>query len=159
MKYRISMATAMLCAIFICQTPARADDDEQALLKGLNPPAQAFFKKSMALRAEYPEEHPYKHFNRDRDNNGEIDVMDADGYLWLVPRRDVYTPSRPVEGEQVMYRLVKDCKTKQTIERQVIDITHGYGNIMMKDRYREQCIDDGTMDNYYVESNSPPDDE
>jgi hypothetical protein len=108
----------------------------------------------MAVRAEYPESHPYKHFNRDRDNNNEIDVMDADGYLWLVPR---YASQNRAKKPAVLYRLVKDCATKQTIERQVIDISYGYGNVTLTDRYQEQCISDGTMDNYYVESGSPPD--
>ncbi|MEZ0261017.1 MAG: hypothetical protein ACAH80_08405 [Alphaproteobacteria bacterium] len=155
MKHRISTATALLFAFFVFTIPAHAADDEAELLKRLNPEAQEFFKQSMAVRAEYPENHPYKHFNRDRDNNSEIDTMDADGYLWLVP---IYVP-RNETHTPVMYRLVKDCKTKKTIERQIIDISYGYGNVTLTDRYQQQCIQDGTMDNYYVESSSPPDGE
>lgn len=158
MKPHIFMATAMLFAFFLFSIPAKAaDDDEEKLLQGLHPPAQAFFRQSMAVRAEYPENHPYKHFNRDRDGDGKVDVMDAAGYLWLVPPGRIALDDDDLQTPRVLYRLVKDCKTKLTVERQVIDLMSGYGNTTFTDRYQQQCIDDGTMDNYYVETSSPPD--
>lgn len=166
MKTHAIMAAAMLCAVFFIPYTATADKiaqgvtPEATLLDNLTPDAQAFFNQSIAIRAKYNESHPYKHFARDRDGDGQIDVMDANGYLNLAPRNTGYAPNPALYGEDAVpkdapryvYRLVRDCATKKTIERQIIDISQGYGNYTLTDRYQQQCIDDGSFDNYYVET-------
>jgi hypothetical protein len=74
-------------------------------------------------------------------------VMDSNGYLNLNPGGMSDLPS--IRNSFV--RLVNDCKTKQTIERQVIS-TYNYSGYTGLDKYQEQCINDGSFDNYYVET-------
>jgi hypothetical protein len=132
-------------------------DSELSLLNGLTPAAQSFFKNSIEIRKSYQEYNAYKHFLRDRDSNGQIDVMDADGYLHLnppggyEPNPDLYQ-NIPKTIPTIFYRYVKDCATKTTIERQIISTSNSYSNYIGSDRYQEQCIGDGSYDNYYVES-------
>src|SRR5437773_467623 len=90
------------------------------------------------------------------NQNGHI--LDENGYLHLQPGNNGYAPNPqlykniPNTVPSVFYRYVKDCATKTTIERQVIDTSGGYGNYIGGDRYQEQCIGDGSFDAYYVES-------
>lgn len=132
--------------------------DETSLLKALNESGKSFFTKSMSIRAQYSESSPYKHFQRDRDGDGNIDVMDANGYLHLYPGGG-YSPNPalynniPSEIPPSFYRYIKDCKTKVTIERQMIFTKNGYKNYIGDDRYEQQCLLDGSSDQFYVESN------
>lgn len=135
---------------------------EDALLNGLTPEAKIFFKRSIEIRKSYVEANAYKNFQRDRDRDGKIDAMDQYGYLHLktenpisnnyTPNPDLYGDSIPKEIPAVFYRYVKDCKTRETIERQIIDTTAGYQNYIGGDRYEQQCILDDSADQYYLES-------
>ncbi len=45
----------------------------------------------------------------------------------------------------------KDCATGAIIERQLIYTNGGYCNVECANRYKEQCIDDGSFDTFYDE--------
>jgi hypothetical protein len=130
---------------------------EQYIIDELSPQARAFFTESMKIRACYPDKNLYKHFSRDRDNDGKIDQMNSDGYLILGPALSRITETTDAKKATVFFRYVKDCATKRTIERQIINSLGGYGpsgdvRTGTTDLYERQCIFDGSFDNYYVES-------
>jgi len=131
---------------------------EKHLLAGLSESGRQFFSHSMEMRTRYAQSRAYKYFERDRDTDGKIDVMDANGYLHLYPGNNGYAPNSklyenvPSSVPGFFYRYVKDCETRITIERQVIYTIGGYANYIGSDRYSAQCIADGSPDNYYVES-------
>lgn len=162
MKMRILAAAALLLSMpLVSSSSSFADglDNERALLNNLSPEGQRFFVRSMEIRSEMPENDAYKHFQRDRDGDGKIDVMDKDGYLHLHVSYNGYNANPAFYGGPaaspspvVFYRYVKDCKTHVTIERQIIETDGSYGNFVGGDRYEQQCVMDGTMDEYYVES-------
>lgn len=129
--------------------------DEKDLLINLSPEAKNFFRRSIEIRREYPDSSPFKIFVRDRDRDGLIDVMDTGGYLHLTPRWSASQVGSVPGVPSVFYRYVRDCPTRETIERQIIDTSYGYANYGGADRYEEQCINDGSFDAYYVESLTP----
>lgn len=159
MKTGLMLAAASLLSIISVSAFAGSEEDrEGALFLNLSPAAQVFFQRSVKIRAGYTEADAYKNFLRDRDGDGEIDVMDRDGYLHLRTGDNGYfaNPALYVgfvsPSPEVFYRYVRDCKTRQTIERQMIETNGEYKNFTGGDRYQQQCILDGTADEYYVES-------
>lgn len=130
--------------------------DEEELFRGLSEEAKSFFTISRETRRHYDDSNLYKSFFRDRDRDGLVDTMDSGGYLHLTPRWLAFRSTSSLSGiPAVFYRYVKDCPTRETIERQIIDTSYGYGNYQGTDRYREQCIKDNSFDLYYVESLVP----
>ena len=133
--------------------PREVDDTQ--VLTGLSENGRAFYLQSKEVRSSYLESHPYKKFLL---ISFSLYQMDPDGYFHPPPGRNCYVPNPanysdiPSEIPPRFYRLVKDCATNKTIQRQVIDTTAGYANYIGRDRYSEQCVLDGTADNYYVES-------
>jgi hypothetical protein len=54
---------------------------------------------------------------------------------------------------RTLLRTTRSCATRQPVApQQRIDLTSGYSNYTCASRYQEQCIDDGSFDNYYDES-------
>lgn len=158
MKTPMPAAAALLLLIAASAFANPPDNDETPLLQGLSPGAQKFFQRSAEVRAGYAETDAYRHFLRDRDGDGKIDVMDRDGYLHLQTGFNGYVANpalyggAPTSSPAVFYRYVRDCRTKETLERQVIVTDHNYLNYIGGDRYEQQCVLDGTPDEYYVES-------
>jgi hypothetical protein len=159
MKTGLMLAAASLFCIISASSFAQSQDDrEGALFRNLSPAAQKFFQRSVEIRAGYTEAEAYKHFLRDRDGDGKIDIMDRDGYLRLRTGDNGYAANpdfyghTPAASPEVFYRYIKDCKTKQTIERQRIETNGQYMNFVGGDRYEQQCVMDGSADAYYVES-------
>ncbi|TAL27604.1 MAG: hypothetical protein EPN97_17210 [Alphaproteobacteria bacterium] len=159
MKTGLMLAAASLLSIISVSAFAGSQDDrEGALFLNLSPAAQQFFQRSVEIRAGYAEGDAYKHFLRDRDGDGKIDVMDKDGYLRLRTGDNGYATNPAFYGRtassspEIFYRYVRDCETRQTIERQAIETNGEYKNFVGGDRYQQQCVLDGTADEYYVES-------
>lgn len=126
-------------------------EQEESLFDLLNEEGKAFLTKAIEVRADLPEGNDYKYMVWRKDRLQQIKRMiDKDGYLHLNPTH--FDMSDPFTGNNVIYRYVKDCKTKVTLQRQIINLSEGYGNISGGDRYKEQCINDGSMDTYYLES-------
>jgi len=131
------------------------DGDENEILLLLNEEGKEFYDQSKAIRATYSENHPYKHFLL---IGFSLEYMDPEGYFHPPAGRNCFVPNPALYSDipsvipDQFYRYVKDCATKVTIQRQVIDTTAGYMNYVGRDRYQEQCIEDGSFDNYYVES-------
>ncbi|MFA6146170.1 MAG: peptidoglycan-binding domain-containing protein [Patescibacteria group bacterium] len=131
------------------------DGNENEILLLLNDEGKKFYAQSKAVRDTYSGNHPYKHFLL---IGFSVDYMDQEGYFHppagrncFVPNPDLYSDIPSIIPDK-FYRYVKDCANKITIQRQVLDTTGGYMNYIGRDRYQEQCIDDGSFDNYYVES-------
>lgn len=123
------------------------DPDDATVLARLTPSARAFYLQSKAVRATYECSHPYKHFIL---QGYSLATMDAEGYFHHAPAG---YGERRAGG---FYRLVKDCKTRVTIERVYLDTSAGYTGLGAGDYYRDQCELDGTADTYYVESPTKP---
>lgn len=146
-------------------TPVREDlscprePEEEDILARLNESGKQFYYQSKAIRDTYSDNHPYKKFLL---ISYSLEHLGPDGYFrnlsgekggtnCFVPNPSLYSDIPTVIPDQ-FYRYVKDCPTRTTIQRQIIDTTGGYLNYIGRDRYSEQCILDGSFDVYYVES-------
>ncbi len=131
------------------------DGNEEEVLAILNKKGKEFYFKSKEIRDGYSDRHGYKHFLL---IGYSLNEMDEEGYFHHSPGATEYVPNPalypdiPTDRPNKFYRYVKDCATKETIQRQVLDMTTGYANFIGSNRYQQQCIMDGSFDNYYVES-------
>ncbi|OGE85085.1 MAG: hypothetical protein A3J48_02835 [Candidatus Doudnabacteria bacterium RIFCSPHIGHO2_02_FULL_46_11] len=131
--------------------------EEKDILECINLEDQNYFIRSMEIRANYPDDSAYKNLIHYLAHPT-VQYLDSEGYVHLMPDNYAYYPnpdfysSIPVESPQFFYRYVKDCVTRETILRTKIDTSLDYHNYIGSDRYEQQCIMDGSMDTYYVES-------
>ncbi len=131
------------------------DGDEEEILNLLNEDGKEYYFKSKEIRARYPESNPRNHFIL---QGYSLDEMDEEGYFHHSPGDSGFVPNPvlyddiPQEIPRRFYRYVKDCATHVTTHRQVLYAETGYANFIGRNRYQEQCIKDGSFDNYYVES-------
>jgi hypothetical protein len=145
---------------FAISKMVEATSYELELLNNLNPEAKNFFLRSLEIRSSYPPNADYKHFIGGYYSDGSRFEMTPDGYWILHPglypniNPGKFNPEDNRDGEQkYYYRYIKDCNTRETIERQVI-YKEGYGGPYLGDQYQAQCIGDRSFDTYYFESNT-----
>jgi hypothetical protein len=68
-----------------------------------------------------------------------------------------YDTQNPIHKAVLLYREQRRCddhsviKGPETIRLKNPDGTYRYRNYLCRDRYQEQCIDDGSFDTYYYE--------
>lgn len=92
---------------------------------------------------------PWSGDKRYRDNSGLIYVAPKGGW---VPNPESYQDRMPSSIPEFFYRTVRDCKTKAILDEQVIFTYNGYSNYIGGSRYEAQCVQDGTADQFYEES-------
>jgi hypothetical protein len=143
---------------------------------GLSAAQQASLKARIDFYASYNVEYDGNHLNQKGkyfSGNGGYWEFDCVGFterifedIGLNPTSNSYEtgwgwPLTPGEqrdsGNLVVARTLKrtlySCASRTAIgAMQRIDLTNGYSNYTCTDRYQEQCIDDGSFDQYYFES-------
>jgi len=132
---------------------------EKDILSCLTAEAQKYWQRSMEIRTIYPLDNNYKNLITYL-NHSTVQYLDKDGYVHITPD-NTHIPNPYLYGGATtqipnsFYRDVKDCSTKETILHTIISSELGYQNYVGGDRYEQQCILDGSMDTYYVESINP----
>lgn len=87
---------------------------------------------------------------RYRDKSGLAYLAPPGGWT---PNKAAYGDRMPSNIPEFFYRTVRDCKTKEILDEQVIFTYNGYSNYIGGSRYEAQCKLDGSEDTFYEESN------
>jgi len=136
-----------LLTIFVT-TSALADNVQPR--PNLSPSVLALIENGKANGLTEVNNGPYDGKNKKfRDSTGLVYTAPPGGW---VPNPVTYKDRKPSSIPEFFYRTVRDCKSNRILDEQVIFTYNGYGNYISGSRYQEQCIEDGSADTFYEDS-------